>query len=140
RTTCDFIDRAGERVAARQRSLRPAENLDAIEVEGGAAGGDRERLVKTVIVIRDRRVGALRVRLPSHTAQEHAVEGGLIGETRREVGHVLDRLDADRVALLAGEGRNGDGNRLKVLRALFRGHNDRFDRSKSGRYEAGCQK
>src|SRR5207342_2911941 len=57
RTAGDFVQRPGDGVAAVERALRTAEHFDALEIERGTAGGNREGLIETVVIVGDRGVG-----------------------------------------------------------------------------------
>jgi hypothetical protein len=82
-------------------------------------------------------------------AQGCAIELAGILQTRREVGHVLDRGDPDQVTTLVGEGRDGHRHVLQALFTLFGGDHHLFDdvaalrqssrRDESKRKRARCE-
>ena len=63
----------------------------------------------------------------AHAAQADTVRGAGIVQARREVGHVLDGVDADQVTPLGGEGRDGDRHVLQALLPLLGGDHQFLD-------------
>ncbi len=135
----DDVDRAADRVAAIECSLRTAKDFNAVDAERGATRFHRKALVDAVRVVGDARVGGEHVGLPADAAQCHAVGRRRVRHARREVRHVLDAGDADPVALFAGERGDGHRNGLNVLHAPFGRHDHGFDlregRNREGRHQ-----
>ena len=121
----DHVDRAADGVAAVERALRAAEHFDPVDEQRRAAGFNGRGGVDAVRIGSDAGVGGLHVGQAADAAQADAVQLARIGQAGREVGHVLDGVDTQEVALLGGVGRNGDRDVMQALAPLF-GGDDQF--------------
>ena len=74
-----------------------------------------------------RAVRGLHVGHPADAPQADAVAGVVIGQAGREVGHVLDGIDPDQVALLGGVGRDRHRHVLEALLPPFGGDHELLD-------------
>ena len=117
----DDVDRAADGVASIKGALRTAQNLDAVDEERALAGFGGGRGVDAVAVDGDAAIGGVDVGQAADAAQAELVRRLGVLEAGGEVGDILNGVEADQVALGAGEGGDGDRDVLQVLLALFSG-------------------
>ena len=126
----DQANRAADAVLAEQRALRPAQHLDALEIDEIHVGA-RDRAVVDVVDVdtdsgleREAEVDLVQA------AQADRVVRAEVARVAAEIGirdheaDVLDVLDAADLELLARERRDRDRRRLDVLLAITRGDDD----------------
>jgi hypothetical protein len=133
----DDVDGAADRVAAIERALRPAQDLDPVDEQGSLRGLAVRSGVEAVRIDRDAGVGAQHIGQAADAAQAHPVGAGVERQAGRKGGEVLDRADAHDVPRRVGEGRNRDRNFLKAFLALLRGDHQFFDDIGAGRLRMG---
>ena len=121
------VDDAADGVTAVQGVLRAQQHFDLIHDHVVATDEEGRVGEEVVVVDAHRAVSQVDVGRPRQTAHDRTVELAGIGQTRREVGHVLNGVDPDQGPLLGGEGGHGHRHLLDVHRALFSGNHDFLD-------------
>src|SRR5690606_34461516 len=125
-------DRAADRVAAEQRALRAAQDLDAADVAEFDRAADRATDVNLVDVDADARIDRSgRVQL-AYAADEcdrggavtRQLAGGLELQARRDALEVLRLLDLPFLERLGAEGRDGSRSFLQRFLAPARSYQD----------------
>ncbi|MNM66605.1 hypothetical protein D3C81_780980 [compost metagenome] len=126
----DHVDRARRGVLAIQGALRPAQDLDAFEVEQRAAPGDRcvEVDIVGVDAHREHRrgpcvAGAQATDVPARATIAVGVFGGGVGYEGGDVAHRAHAVGGDAGAL---DRRHGDGYFLQGLLAVLGRDGDGF--------------
>ena len=127
RTTGLGVDDAADGVTAVQGVLRAQQHFDLIHDHVVATDEEGRVGEEVVVVDAHRAVSQVDVGRPRQTAHDRTVQLAGIGQTRREVGHVLNGVDPDQGPLLGGEGGHGHRHLLDVHRALFSGNHDFLD-------------
>ncbi len=126
RPAAGHVDQAAQRVAAEQRALRPAHELDLVDVEQLDARRVGVQLRDAVDVGGDARV--VRARADAAEAGVAQLARRPLGEhgVRRQDGGLAHQADAGGVDGLAGDGGDADRHLLAILGLLLRGHRDRW--------------
>src|SRR5690606_19194717 len=118
------VEGAADGVAAVERSLRSAHDLDPFDEDRLAAGRNCGGEVDAVDIVGDAGADAEGIGGPCHTAHTETVVRSGVAEARREVRVVLHGGEADLVAQLTGDRGDGDGDVLDGLFALLRRDDD----------------
>ena len=125
----DEVHEPAGRVAAEQRALRPAQHLDALQVEELEAQATGRRAIDVVDVHRDRVLVGIGEVVQADAAQEE-VDDARFGVRRRVVEPGRHRHDVGAVGeaeladLLVAERGDRDADVLHALLALLRGDDD----------------
>jgi len=126
----DDIDRPTDDVAAKERALRPLENLDALDVERveGHGGGTAQ----IDFVEEDGRAGiagGAAVRGADAADRDSWLRGGKGVELQAgcQAGHIVDLADPGLLDLIGPEGGDGDGNLLQALASPLGGDDHLLD-------------
>jgi hypothetical protein len=129
----DVVNEAAGGITAVQRTLRPAQNFRALDVEHLRVEAHEVRLVELVHV--DGRWALVGVREIAHRhatqrdVGEVALPGVLAhGQARCERGELQRTVDAELPEPVLPENRHADRHVLRGLQALLRGHDHFLDR------------
>ena len=123
------VERTGRSVAAEQRTLRPAQDLDTLDINELTERHTGARLICAVDEDADRAFEADIVRGRTHTANTQHHRAGRVlrlrgREAGRDLGDVLHVHHALRFELGRADGGHGQRNVLHVFGALGRRHDD----------------
>ena len=131
----DVVDQAARRVLAEDRTLRAFQNLDPLEIEGGAAGHDRVHDRYLVDVHADR--GRCRQAVLEEADAAQRVGRGVSivardGQARDDPDQILRSHDVADGELGRADRADRHADIVEVLRALLRRHDDVGDPSVIG--------
>ena len=122
----DDVDHAAGGVAAVERTLRPFQHLDAVDIHQLLGRIDRPRQIDAVDIDGDRRVGADIQLVAANAADirlaDHRVGGEL--QAGSELGQLRRALNPANLQCIAGEGGDRQRNLLQILRPPFGGDRD----------------
>ncbi len=130
------LDRAADRVAAGERALRAAQDLDAVEIEQIEHRSGQGRIIDVVDIEADprlqRRAGIILADAADIGAERRPEHRALLLERDRRclVGDFGDVGLAARLKGRAGNGGDRDRRILQLLRSELGGHHDIADRSR----------
>ena len=135
RLLADVADGAADRATPEQRSLRPAQHLDVVEVHELRLRTQRERVVHVVDVDRDAGLESEVEVVLADAADERShrvAEGGLSGTERgirHRVRHVGGERECPHLQFFRVDRGDRDRDFLQPLLAVARGNDDLLERA-----------